>query len=197
MKVPSLYETDKSGRAFPVLAKGTLFPSAEWIAHELIVGVDVRLTLRAGTCVRLETQQKPIRDQRKAGIVEPWYRDAVDDSTKADYWLFRALEDSDVSGLPDGEWEGVAIGPKIMGNPYDIFRHKIYVSSLAPWSKRLGNNAPLTPRLPSCPVEFDELVQWFDGKSSTINPTVQLQGVVWWYYDEPVAQALAKEFADG
>lgn len=197
MKTFSLHEVDSVGRAYPVLTAGTLFPSIDWIASELVVGVDVRLTMRAGTCVRIEVQQKPSRDQRKAGITEPWFRDAVDDSTKPDYWLFRALEESDVLGLPDGEWEGSAVGPKIMGNPYRLFRHKIYLSSLVPWAKRLGGNAPITPILPRCPVDFDELSEWFDGKPSLVNPDVQLQGVVWWEYDEPVAHAMAKDYANG
>lgn len=192
--IPHLFKTNRSGRAEPFLSSGLLFPSEEWIATELVEGALVRVTVRLGRCVRLEVRQRPNRDQRLEGISESWFRDASapNDDTKGDFWLWKAVEGTNLSGVPDGEWEAMAVGDKIAGNPYQLPSRQLFFHSLIPWRERYSS--PIPPTFPMCPVGYDDLLDWFVNKASKVNPDVPLSGVVWWHFDEPVALVKADEF---
>lgn len=185
-----LYEKDRSGMYVPVLSQGLPIPSLDWQATELVVGAGVRATIRNGECVRLEVKKKPSREQKLQGIASSWYRDASDDSFHPDFWLWDAVEGTMFSAAPDGEWEGVAIGPNIAGNYYDLPKRKIVLTGLVPWKERLASMTPLAPSFDRCPIEFDEFLSWVDRRKSLINASVGLRGIVWWYLDSPVAKVV-------
>lgn len=162
------------------------------VGMERMPGADVRLTVRNGTCVRLEVVAKPTREQRNVGILDPWYRDTAD--AGADHWLFEAVENTDLTSLPDGEWAGEAIGEKIMHNPLSIEGHTVVFSSLFPWRDHIAAAVP--PELGRTPLEFDDLRYWLGQTNSRYadREGIPIDGVVWWYEDTPIAQIRAKDF---
>lgn len=185
-----LYQKDKSGAYIPVLESGLPIPSLDWQATELIVGAKVRTTIRNGTCVRLEVRKKPSREQRISGIISSWYREVSEDAYNADVWLWEAAERTGFSSVPDGEWNGVAIGPKIAGNPYGLYQSKVILTGLMPWKERLASIAPIAPSFDRCPIEFSEFFEWASARKSLVNKEVELKGIVWWYLDAPVAKVV-------
>ena len=194
MNVPHLYEIDRKGMANSIVNRGVPFPSADWVASETISGVPVRVTVRTGIPVRLEVVQRPTRPQRQAQIKDSWFRDASHEPLSADVWLYHAVQAADFVGVPDGEWEGTVIGPKILDNRYDSFNHRLFLESLVPWASTLSSTAPLPPILPMCPVEFESLSEWFQTRKSRVSDITLMHGVTFWAYDEPVAQVLRSEF---
>lgn len=194
MNVPHLYEIDRKGMANSIVNRGVPFPSADWVASETISGVPVRVTVRTGIPVRLEVVQRPTRPQRQAQIKDSWFRDASDDPLSADVWLHEAVASAVFGGVPDGEWEGTVIGPKVLSNPYDSVTHRLYLESLVPWASSLSSLAPIPPILPMCPVEYNTLSEWFQTRKSRLSDITPMYGVTFWAYDEPVAQVLRSEF---
>jgi len=72
------------------------------IASEKLDGVNIRLTIRRGHVVRIEKRRNPSKDQKKIGIVNPWYVDASSNASK-DNWIFDAVANTDLAIVPDGE----------------------------------------------------------------------------------------------
>ena len=100
----------------------------EWVfagegkATEKLDGTNVRLTIRAGQCVRLEKRRNPSKEQKAQGIKDGWYVDARDDADE-DKWIFEAMRGTDLSAWPDGEHSAEALGPKIQGNTLTLQRN--------------------------------------------------------------------------
>lgn len=94
-------------------------------------GVNVRVTVRSGESVRLEARRNPNKQQKARGIIEPWYRDAIE-GEPADRFMFEALANTDLSELPDGEWPAEALGPKFQGNPMGLEEHRLLFFTLSP-----------------------------------------------------------------
>lgn len=164
-----------------------------WVIHPAILkgciptekldGTNVRVTVRSGRYVRLEARKNPTKDMKAAGVVEPWYRDASDDND-ADQHILRALVNTDFTEVPDGEWSGEAIGPKIQGNPLELDHNRIVIFSAGTFlnpayleANRGGPFAPLTHGHP--PLEFEELKNWVLTQPSAFNPDALIEGVVW------------------
>ena len=64
------------------------------VATEKLDGMNIRLTVRKGTIVRLEKRRNPSKEQKKQGIVDPWYMDASQNDP-GDQWLFDAVSNTD------------------------------------------------------------------------------------------------------
>jgi hypothetical protein len=167
----------------------------EWTAMERMPGADVRVTVRNSVAVRLEVVNKPTSDQKKMGIVEPWFRDC--NNAGADYWLLRALENTDFSDVPDGEWEGEAVGDSIAKNPLQLEAQTILLSSLFPWRED-HPEAPVPPALGRTPFEYADLRFWLSHTESIYagKAGVPIDGLVWWWNDTPVAQIRARDFGE-
>ncbi len=122
-KIPTIFER---GQDFKVIDK--VREGCEWVfagegaATEKLDGTNVRLTIRAGQCVRVEKRRNPTKVQKKNGIIDGWYVDA-DEHGKEDKWIFEAVRNTDLSSWPDGEHACEAIGPKIQGNPLGLESH--------------------------------------------------------------------------
>ena len=102
--------------------------------------MNVRVTIRSGTCVRLEKRRNPDKIQKHKGIIEPWYVDASISSE--DKWLNDALANTDLSKLPDGEWSGEALGKNIQGNSLNLENNRIVFFSLG--QAPVFENVPMT-----------------------------------------------------
>lgn len=194
-KIATLFERDRNGRVVDILSEHALPPSLDWVATEKLDGANVRLTVRSGSLVRLEARQNPTKAQREEGILNPWYRDAAPEvENRSDWWLWNAARRTPLFGVPDGEWSGEAVGPKIQGNPLDLPDHRIYLFSLLPWRDVLSSSIPMPPIIERAPLDFEELQDWLPTQASGINPKVAIEGVVWWLFDEPVAKIKRKDF---
>lgn len=195
-KIITLFERERhGGKVIDQYAAGVLQPSLEWVATEKLNGVNVRLTVRDETLVRLEVRQPPSRKQRDDGITHPWYRDALpEDEALHDYWLWNAARNTRLVGVPDGEWAGEAVGPKIQKDSLKLPSHRVYLFSLLPWIDSLPDGVPLPPVIPRAPLDFDSLADWLPFQDSLVNPEAPMEGIVWWFFDEPVAKVKASDF---
>jgi len=135
-------------------------------ATEKLDGMNVRVTIRNGTCVRLEKRRNPDKIQKHKGIIEPWYIDTAISSE--DKWLNDALANTDLSKLPDGEWSGEALGTNIQGNPLNLPSNRIVFFTL--------NQAPV---FENCPTSFEELKIWLSQQKSKYGNDCGIEGIVW------------------
>ena len=135
-------------------------------ATEKLDGMNVRVTIRNGTCVRLEKRRNPDKIQKHKGITEPWY---VDTSMSVeDKWLNDALANTDLSKLPDGEWSGEALGKNIQGNPLNLENNRIVFFSLGQ-----------APVFENVPTNWDELKSWLPVQKSKYGDDCGIEGIVW------------------
>ena len=193
-KIPTLFDR-KNGRITSELSKFVMEPTASWVATEKIDGANVRVTVRNGNLVRLEARRNPSRKQKEAGIVDPWYRDAAPiDANTSDRWLHEAALNVNYQGIPDGEWSAEAVGPKIQGNPLRLEKHTLYFFSLIPWKDSLSATINIPAVYGRVPFDFDELHEWMLLQKSDINPKIEIEGIVWWLFDEPVAKVKIKDY---
>jgi hypothetical protein len=198
-KIATLFARERrSGKVTPDYNPEVLQPSLEWVATEKLNGINVRLTVRNETVVRLEVRHPPTAKQREDGIVHPWYRDAEPESeARADYWLWNAARNTNLSGVPDGEWEGEAVGPKIQRDSLGLPSHRVFLFSLIPWVDTLEPGCPIPPILNRVPLDYDILQDWLPAQRSGVNDELGIEGVVWWFYDEPVAKIKTSDFRYG
>lgn len=196
-KIPTLFErNNRTGQVMDIISEfapgyGTL---SDRIATEKIDGANVRLTVRNETLVRLEARRNPSKDQKKLGIVDPWYRDAGDSST-SDRWLWEAASNTNLIGVPDGEWSGEAIGEKIQGNPLGIEGHRVILFSLIPWREFIPKTVELPHTFERVPLDFYDLAQWLnEAQTQVAGGSGRIEGLVWWSLDTPVAKIKRKDF---
>jgi len=78
-------------------------------------GTNVRLTVRNHQLARLEKRRNPTKLQKAKGMIDPWYIDANEFGPE-DKHIWEAARNTGLADVPDGEWSGEAIGPKIQGN---------------------------------------------------------------------------------
>ena len=160
----------------------------QWKAMEVLRGAPIRITVRSGEAVRIEAIARPNEHQKSAGISDPWFRDIVGGP---EAWLRIAVESTDLSTVPDGEWQATAIGEKIMNNHLNIEGHKIVVDSLFPWDTG-EYHAP--PSLGRFPIEFEDLRFTLTTTPSAYSPAAPMEGVIWWLDSTPVAYVKTSEF---
>ena len=143
----------------------------------------------------MEVRNPPNVKQRDAGITHPWYRDAKpEDDPGSDYWLWNAARNTKLESVPDGEWAGEAVGPKIQKDALKLPSHRVYLFSLIPWIDTLAAEVLIPPVIQRAPMDYDSLASWLPYQESLVNPEAPMEGVVWWFFDEPVAKIKASDF---
>lgn len=166
-KIPTIFKRDatQGGKIINEYVVDTkLFDGA--IPTEKLDGMNVRVTVRNHTCVRLEKRRNPDKIQKFKGITEPWYTDTSDSAE--DKWLNDALKNTDLSNVPDGEWSGEALGTNIQGNPLKLPTNRIVFFSLG--------HAPIFENVPTT---FEELKVWLPAQKSKYGNDCGIEGVVW------------------
>jgi hypothetical protein len=181
-KIPTIFNRDWQGNRGVV---DQLVVDPVWLgnatATEKLDGTNVRLTVRANTLVRLEKRRNPTKAQKDIGIEEPWYVDA-NESDPSDKYLWDAARATDLN-VPDGEWSGEAIGPKIQGNPLGLDRHTVVLFGLG-----------RAPVIDDAPTTYDELREWLPRQASAFNNVVKIEGIVWHGADGSMAKIKTKDF---
>ena len=155
------------------------------VAIEKLNGTNVRLTVRNHQLVRLEKRKNPSKIQKKQGMTNPWYIDA-DEFSPTDKYIWEAVRNSDLSQVPDGEWSGEAVGPKIQGNPLNLERHTVFLFSIKEIREKL--------KFDNCPADFEGLKIWLPLQKSKFGNNCGIEGIVWWFNGEPIGKIKLKDF---
>lgn len=154
------------------------------IATEKVDGTNIRVTVRSNTVVRVEKRCNPSKEQKSRGIIEPWYKDAsVTDS--GDKYIFKAVNASDFSDIPDGEWSCEAYGENIQGNPLNIEGNKLFMFSV---ESKLRQAVFL-----AVPTNFADLNTWLNSQQSKIGCGL-VEGIVWHSEDGNMVKIKRKDF---
>ena len=148
----------------------TDFDFTNAIATEKLDGMNVRITVRNETVVRVEKRRNPNKMQKQMGIKDPWYIDAIE-SDKGDSYIFEAVKHTDLIGVPDGEWSAEALGEKIQGNPLNLSGHTLFIFSLDTWKKKVTYK--------DAPTDFEGLKKWLPIQKSIFGNDCEIEGIVW------------------
>lgn len=181
-KIPTIFDR---GDDFKVLDK--VRPGCEWVfagegaATEKLDGMNVRLTIRAGQCVRVEKRRNPTKTQKQQGIKDGWYVDA-DEFGKEDKWIYEAARGTDVTQWPDGEHSAEALGPMIQGNPLELKEHRC-----APFNLEI-------PKYVDLPRSYDGLRDALRQLESRFSPEHLAEGIVFHHPDGRRAKIKRKDF---
>lgn len=152
------------------------------ISTEKLDGINVRVTIRNGEAVRLEKRRNPNQIQKVKDIEEPWYVDA-NEYAPEDKWLFDALKNTDVSTLPDGEWNGEVVGKNIQGNPLNLENNRIVFFSLGQ-----------APVFENVPVDYEGLREWLPRQKSKYGNNCGIEGIVWHCKNGEMFKIKVKDF---
>lgn len=170
-KIPTIFDrnwdTDRKVNARLVVED---FDFKNSLATEKLDGTNVRVTVRNHTVVRLEKRRNPDKQQKANGIKDPWYVDA-DPKDKADSYLFEAVNNTDFSTVPDGEWSAEALGEKIQGNPLQLEGHTLFFFSLPDWRQKVSYE--------EVPTDFEGLKKWLPEQQSKFGNSTGIEGIVW------------------
>ena len=115
-KIPTLFLRNPDNMT---LVTGEVNPDAAWVLEGYGTptvkkdGTNIRVTVQSGQCVHVEKRRNPTREEKAAGV-EPGYVDANRDNP-SDKHIFAAVDATNFSGYPNGEWSCEALGPKIQG----------------------------------------------------------------------------------
>lgn len=170
-KIPTIFDRDWEGNRKVV--NQLLVPDFDFtnaLATEKLDGMNVRVTVRNQTVVRLEKRRNPNKVQKQQGIVDPWYVEA-NEQDKADAYLFQAVKQTDFTDVPDGEWSAEALGEKIQGNPLNLKGHQLFIFTLPSWKQKVAFD--------NVPVNFDDLKAWLPNQKSLFGQDCGIEGVVW------------------
>ena len=184
-KIPTLFER---GDDFTVTDQ--VRPGCEWVlagegaATEKLDGTNVRLTIRGGTVVRVEKRRNPSKKQKAAGIKDGWYVDASRDEPQ-DKWMFVAVDNTDVTGWPDGEHPAEALGPNIRGNDLGLDEHVCVPFDLQ------------APRYAEVPRTFEGLRETLPTLGSLYHDGATAEGIVFHHPDGRRAKIKRKDFVRG
>ena len=181
-KIPTIFKRDTTSNGQIVaeyVVDTSLFEGA--VATEKLDGMNVRVTVRNHTAVRLEKRRNPDKIQKHKGITEPWYVDTSDSAE--DKWLNDALKNTDLSTVPDGEWSGEALGTDIQGNPLNLPTNRIVFFTL--------NQAPVFENVPTT---FEELKEWLPQQKSKYGVDCGIEGIVWHCSDGSMMKIKTKDF---
>jgi hypothetical protein len=155
------------------------------MATEKLDGTNVRLTVRNHILVRLEKRRNPNQRQKVQGITEPWYVDA-DEYEPSDKILWDAAHHTDLSMVPDGEWSGEAVGPKIQGNPLHLEQHTVVLFSLPAVREML--------KFEHVPTTCEELKRWLPEQESKFGNHCKIEGIVWHCPDGSMMKIKTRDF---
>lgn len=198
-KIPTIFE--REGRSLtetlsPFVDRKALASSTP---TEKLDGMNVRITVRSEMMVRLEARANPNKNRKKAGIIEPWYRDVwlLDRDQQveaADQYLMEAAYNTVLWDVPDGEWPGEVVGPKVQGNPLELERHTTVLFSVPAVREKLA-----FPEVPVFPLNgelsaLDRLRAWLEDADSVYSPGHRIEGVVFWHDGVPVGKIKLRDF---
>jgi hypothetical protein len=170
-KIPTIFDRNWDGdRKVNATLIVPDFDFQNAIATEKLDGTNVRVTVRNHTVVRVEKRRNPNKIQKKQGIKNPWYVDASE-LDKSDAYIFDAVQNTDFSDVPDGEWSAEALGEKIQGNPLNLQGHQLFVFSLDSWKQKVI--------YPNVPTEFEALKKWLPLQKSIFGNDCGIEGIVW------------------
>lgn len=170
-KIPTLFDRNWEGnRKVNSTIAIPEFNFEDSIATEKLDGTNVRVTVRNHTVVRLEKRRNPNKAEKKQGVVDPWYVDAHKED-KADQYIFDAVNNTDFSDVPDGEWSAEALGEKIQGNPLNLKGHILFLFSLPNWKEKIT--------FKDAPTSYQELKEWLPKQNSFIGNQCGIEGLVW------------------
>lgn len=180
-KIPTIFDRNWDGDKTVIDRLIVEFDFANAIATEKIDGMNVRVTIRNGTSVRLEKRLNPTKIQKAKGIVDPWYTDA-DEFGPTDKWLFDALKHTELGTLPDGEWSAEAVGVNIQGNPLGLDRNLVIFFSLGQ-----------CPVFEDVPTSYEELKTWLPTQKSKVGAG-GIEGIVWHGQGGKMCKIKTKDF---
>lgn len=185
-KIPTLFERDWKGnrKVIDQLAV-TDFDFENANATEKLDGMNVRITVRNHTVVRVEKRRNPSKAQKAEGIKDPWYVDAHE-GAKEDQYLFEATANTDFATVPDGEWSAEALGPKIQGNPLQLETHQLYFFSLSEWRNKVT--------FENVPTDFAGLKEWLPKQKSLLGNDCGIEGIVWHHTNGSMCKIKVKDF---
>ena len=182
-KIPTIFDRDEKFKVVNKVREG-----CEWVfagegnATEKIDGTNIRLTIRAGQCVRVEKRRNPSKAQKQVGVIDGWYVDA-DEYGKEDKWIYEAARNTDFTEWPDGEHSCEAVGPKIQGNPLGLEKHRCVPFNLE------------IPSYDDVPRTFDSLRDALANLDSKFAPNHVAEGIVFHHPDGRRAKIKRKDFA--
>lgn len=179
-KIKTIFERE-NGKVVNVFVEPLQYELQRAKATEKLDGMNVRVTIRSGTCVRLEKRRNPDKIQKHKGIIEPWYVDTSESSE--DKWLLDALKNTDLTNLPDGEWSGEALGTNIQGNPLNLPTNRIVFFTL--------NQAPT---FEDVPTTYEELKAWLPAQKSKYGNDCGIEGIVWHCSNGEMYKIKTKDF---
>ena len=183
-KIKTIFERE-NGKVVPRVVAGisleALAGDKTITATEKLDGMNVRVTVRKGTCVRLEKRRNPSKIEKYKGIIEPWYIDTAISSE--DKWLNDALSNTDLTLLPDGEWSGEALGTNIQGNPLNLPTNRIVFFTL--------DQAPVFDNVPKT---YSELMEWLPKQKSKYGNDCGIEGIVWHCANGEMYKIKTKDF---
>ena len=181
-KIPTIFKRDASKNG-QISQEYAIDPDKFLLskATEKIDGMNVRVTVRNHTAVRLEKRRNPDKIQKHKGVIEPWY---VDTSISAeDQWLNDALSHTDLSLIPDGEWSGEAVGKNFQGNPLNLTQNRIIFFSLG-----------YCPVFDNVPESYEGLKEWLPKQKSKVGNDCGIEGIVWHCHDGSMMKIKTKDF---
>lgn len=184
-KILTIFERNWEGdrKIVPQLIVDFDFKSA--IATEKLDGTNVRITIRNGEAVRIEKRRNPSKIQKQKGIVNPWYVDA-DEFASQDKWIFDAVKNTELKGIPDGEWSAEALGKNIQGNPLNLEKNELFFFSIPEWREKI--------MLEDVPTEFEEIREYLLKQKSKIGNDCLMEGIVWHHPNGEMVKIKRKDF---
>lgn len=115
-KIPTLFLRNPENMT---LVTSEINPDAAWIFATDAVptvkrdGTNIFVVVQGGKCAEVHKRRNPTREEKKQGQ-EPGYVPAHRDDP-ADKHIFAAVDETDFSTWPGGDWSCEALGPKIQG----------------------------------------------------------------------------------
>jgi len=181
-KIPTIFDRGDNFRVVDKVREGCEWVLAgEGTATEKLDGMNVRLTIRKGECVRVEKRRNPSKIQKKKGIIDGWYIDA-DQYGPEDKYIYEAVKNTDTSQWPDGEHPCEALGPKIQGNPLGLELHRCVPFNLE------------IPTFDGVPRTYEGLQKLLAELESKFSPQHLAEGIVFHHPDGRRAKIKRKDF---
>lgn len=181
-KIPTIFERDDHFRVIDKPRDECAWViDGEGVGTEKLDGTNIRLTIRSGRVVRVEKRRNPSKLQKKQGIVDGWYVDALDGAAE-DRWIMEAAANTDVSTWPDGEHSCEALGPRIQGNPLGLDEHRCVPFNLE------------VPAYDQVPRDYDGLRDFLAALDSRFAPGSLAEGIVFHHPDGRRAKIKRKDF---
>ena len=184
-KIKTIFERDWNGNRACIDKYVEGFDSLqlnEAVATEKLDGTNIRVTVRNHIVVRIEKRKNPDRIQKHRGIEEPWYIDASE-SDSSDKWIFDAVQNTNLSQIPDGEWSAEAVGKNMQGNPLNLDKNIAVFFSLGQ-----------CPIFEDAPITYEALREWLPSQKSKYGNNCLIEGIVWHCKNGEMFKIKTKDF---